>query len=67
MPRSRGGNNSWENLVTCCNSCNVKKGDKTPDEAGFKLNIKPYTPSHIIFMFKANKPKENWKPFIIFG
>jgi 5-methylcytosine-specific restriction endonuclease McrA len=64
LPRSKGGLNSWENLVTCCSFCNVKKGDKTPEEAGMKLSAKPYVPNHIVFMFKAYKPKESWKPYM---
>ena len=45
MPRSRGGDNSWTNLVTCCHKCNLNKADKTPAEAGMVLRIKPYEPT----------------------
>jgi len=45
LPKSRGGTNGWTNLMTCCQSCNVKKDNKTPDEAKMKLNKKPYTPT----------------------
>jgi 5-methylcytosine-specific restriction endonuclease McrA len=41
VPRSRGGRSSWENLVACCYRCNNDKGDRTPEEAGFKLARKP--------------------------
>jgi 5-methylcytosine-specific restriction endonuclease McrA len=41
MPRSRGGRSSWENLVACCYSCNNSKGDRTPEEAGLKLQRRP--------------------------
>jgi len=44
IPKSKGGRNTWENLVTCCTKCNLKKGDKTPEQAGLKLNSKPYEP-----------------------
>jgi hypothetical protein len=37
MPKSRGGSNSPSNLVACCQKCNSKKGDRTPDEAGMPL------------------------------
>lgn len=33
-PKSRGGKETWENLVTSCKICNCLKGDKTPEEAG---------------------------------
>ena len=45
IPKSKGGQNTWMNLVTCCSSCNRLKGDRTPDEAGMKLLIKPFEPS----------------------
>lgn len=37
MPKSRGGKDTWENLVTACKKCNSKKGDRTPREAGMPL------------------------------
>jgi 5-methylcytosine-specific restriction endonuclease McrA len=47
LPRSRGGKNSWTNLVTCCQKCNLKKGNKTPEEARMLLRIKPSEPSYV--------------------
>tara|TARA_R100001510_G_scaffold56437_1_gene62020 strand:- start:637 stop:1143 length:507 start_codon:yes stop_codon:yes gene_type:complete len=44
MPRSRGGQNTWTNLVACCKKCNQKKRDRTPSEAGMKLIKKPLKP-----------------------
>jgi len=41
IPRSRGGPNSWSNLVSCCKKDNLRKGDRTPEEAGMKLIHKP--------------------------
>ena len=45
LPKCRGGKNIWSNLVTCCNSCNSKKNDKTPEEAGMKLLVNPIEPN----------------------
>lgn len=45
LPRSRGGANSWENLVTCCARCNGKKDNRTPEEAGMKMRLKPVAPT----------------------
>ena len=45
IPKSRGGSNGWNNLVTCCSRCNSFKGDKTPEEAGMKLRFKPTVPN----------------------
>jgi CRISPR/Cas system Type II protein with McrA/HNH and RuvC-like nuclease domain len=47
QPRSRGGRNTWTNLVTCCSKCNHKKGNKTPEEANMKLRRKPYEPTFV--------------------
>jgi len=44
-PVSRGGDWSWENLVTCCTACNGKKGSKTLAELGWKLRKQPRAPS----------------------
>jgi 5-methylcytosine-specific restriction endonuclease McrA len=44
-PKSRGGGNTWKNLVTCCKSCNNKKDNRTPKEAGMDLLVKAYTPT----------------------
>ena len=41
IPKSRGGKNSYENLVSCCVSCNRKKDDRTPEEAGMPLLNRP--------------------------
>lgn len=44
MPRSRGGADSWENLVACCLKCNNLKGDRTPGEMNWALRSKPRPP-----------------------
>lgn len=44
MPRSRGGRDTWENLAACCLSCNHRKGDRTPEEAGMRLRWHPWRP-----------------------
>ena len=41
LPKSRGGDGSWGNLVSCCKKDNHRKGDRTPEEAGMKLIHKP--------------------------
>jgi hypothetical protein len=44
IPKSRGGKNSWTNMVTCCSKCNSKKGDRTPEEANMK-SVYPKEPT----------------------
>ena len=44
VPKSKGGQNTWTNLVAACKKCNQKKGDRTPDQAGMKLIKQPIKP-----------------------
>jgi 5-methylcytosine-specific restriction endonuclease McrA len=48
IPRSRGGENTWTNLVTCCKRCNQKKGNRTPEEADMSLLNKPIKPKNSV-------------------
>lgn len=50
LPKSRGGVNSWDNLVTCCRKCNARKDNNTPEEARMTMRTRPFTPTfnHII-------------------
>ena len=45
IPRSRGGRESWHNLVTACQRCNTIKGDRTPQEADMQMTQEPLTSS----------------------
>jgi 5-methylcytosine-specific restriction endonuclease McrA len=47
IPRSRGGRNTWENLVSCCRNCNTKKSNRTPKEANMKLLCSPRQPKFL--------------------
>lgn len=44
QPKSRGGSDSWENLVACCVRCNNLKADKTLRELGWSLSVQPRQP-----------------------
>ena len=44
LPRSRGGGDTWENLVACCLRCNSLKGNRTPEEMGWSLRSRPRAP-----------------------
>lgn len=48
-PRSKGGRSSWMNLVAACRTCNNRKRDRTPEEAGMKLRVTPYAPKRKAF------------------
>ncbi|QEY32199.1 HNH endonuclease [Synechococcus sp. RSCCF101] len=54
LPRSRGGADVWENVVTACLRCNVRKGNRTPQEAGMPLHRAPRRP-HSSLTFEATR------------
>lgn len=47
VPRAQGGHTSWENIVTCCLPCNVKKGGRTPAQAHMRLLRQPARPDRL--------------------
>jgi len=49
VPRSRGGLRTWQNLVAACSSCNRRKGNRLPREAGMALRVKPQAPRYVAF------------------
>lgn len=66
IPRSRGGDTTWENIVTSCARCNRKKGDQTPAEAGMSLETKPIEPRWWPFSLSSfdGKHPELWEPYL---
>lgn len=55
VPRSKGGPNKWENVVTSCSSCNKFKDDRTPEQAGMKLLYIPYAPCRAEHLLLLNR------------
>ena len=69
MPRSRGGGDSWDNITTACLSCNVRKGSRTPEEAGMPLTRVPRRP-HSSLSFEAVRQIDSgryleWAKYVI--
>ena len=65
LPKGRGGQDSWENLVTACKFCNQKKGNKTPEEANMELRRKPKRPNRLHYFYKyVNEKQKEWKPYL---
>lgn len=50
VPRWMGGPHTWDNLVACCRKCNLKKGDKTPQQAKMRLRTLPRRPHFIPYI-----------------
>lgn len=65
IPRERGGQDTWENLVTACARCNIVKGNKTPEEAGMILMKRPVKPNRIhYFQQFVGMKQQEWRPFL---
>lgn len=63
-PSSRGGQDTWENLVTACIKCNTKKGNRTPQEAEMVLHIIPKTPFNKLHLTINTSNVSDWKDYV---
>ena len=65
LPKTRGGRDTWENMVCACLKCNNRKGDRTPEQAGVKLARKPRLPNHVTFIKRfVGIPDQRWRPYL---
>jgi len=71
VPHSQGGHSTWENVVCCCVQCNLKKGARTPKQAGMTLLKKPRKPpwwstvsGDLIVFLKHGAHHKEWAPFL---
>jgi 5-methylcytosine-specific restriction endonuclease McrA len=55
QPISRGGRDVWENVVSACLGCNVRKGGRNPAQAGMPLLAVPYRPSWVEHLILSNR------------
>jgi 5-methylcytosine-specific restriction endonuclease McrA len=67
IPQSRGGIDSWGNLVSCCTSCNAKKGNRTPREAGMCLLREPKPPFNKVHLTIHSSNVNDWKEYVYFN
>jgi hypothetical protein len=63
LPRSRGGEDTWENLVVACSSCNTKKGSMLLEHTGMKLARKPKAPVNKMIFDLEKTNVEEWKQY----
>jgi 5-methylcytosine-specific restriction endonuclease McrA len=65
VPRSRGGESIWENVVTSCAPCNLRKGNRTLDEVGMRLHAQPRPPAPALFVtLSAPRIPAGWQPYL---
>jgi 5-methylcytosine-specific restriction endonuclease McrA len=55
LPISRGGDNTWVNVVTACSRCNLRKGNRTPEEAHFRLQATPAEPTGVELIWAVRR------------
>ncbi|GAB4529948.1 MAG: HNH endonuclease [Anaerolineae bacterium] len=66
LPRSRGGHTTWDNVVTACQRCNGRKGNRTPDEANMKLQSKPVQPRYVaLAMVESPDARQAWRKYML--
>ena len=64
-PKTKGGLDTWENLVAACQPCNRKKGNRTPKEAGMPLKRMPRKPNKIhYFQQFISEQQGAWRPYL---
>jgi 5-methylcytosine-specific restriction endonuclease McrA len=69
IPRSKGGQTTWENVVAACSPCNLRKGGRMPKEAGMHPAIWPFEPTVYDLQdrgraFPPNHLHESWRDFL---
>ncbi|MGF3056838.1 HNH endonuclease [Microbacterium sp. YY-01] len=65
VPRSRGGADSWENLVACCLHCNNVKSDRTPQEMGWRLRTPLRSPRTTHWFVRGvERTNPQWEPYL---
>jgi hypothetical protein len=67
IPVARGGHKGWDNIVTCCISCNRRKGDATPEEIGFHLVRKPRRPAALPYLTLSlglHRAPASWRDYL---
>jgi HNH endonuclease len=68
VPRSKGGTDTWTNLVAACKACNNRKANRTPELAGMKLHYVPYVPNRYeAFILSNRKTLTDQMEFLLLG
>ena len=68
IPRSRGGSTCWENVITSCAPCNVRKGACLPSEVGMSVSRKPRPPLPGDFVLASQRSvPDAWLPYLDFA
>jgi hypothetical protein len=64
IPKSKGGGDTWENLVVACVSCNTKKGNKLLENTDMRLVKKPRAPINKAMLYLNGTKNPEWKEYM---
>jgi 5-methylcytosine-specific restriction endonuclease McrA len=69
IPRSRGGRTTWENVVTACSCCNLRKANRLPHESAMFPRHRPVQPTTFLLQengrgFPPNHLHRSWRDFL---
>lgn len=67
IPRIHGGLTDWTNIVTCCISCNRRKGGKSLEQSGMQLRRLPKKPAwqpYVTMAMGLRNPPESWRGYL---
>jgi 5-methylcytosine-specific restriction endonuclease McrA len=65
VPRSRGGDHTWENVVAACGRCNTSKRDRLLEETGMRLRCRPRAPSPLTWVATAvTRVPDEWAHYL---
>jgi 5-methylcytosine-specific restriction endonuclease McrA len=65
LPRSKGGQHEWENVVAACRPCNVRKRDRLLEETSMRLARRPVQPrDHSWIVVAVDRVPEGWAPYL---
>ncbi len=65
IPKSKGGKDGWDNLVTACRPCNGEKADLTLEEFGKEIP-QPKRPHYFMLMKQTGEIPQEWEKFLLF-
>jgi len=70
VPRHLGGKHTWDNLVSACAACNLRKAGKTLKQAGMKLLHTPIRPVYTNYCgipYNVLQAQQQWRKYVIAG
>ena len=67
LPRAQGGKTEWTNIVAACMRCNALKADRTPEQAGLRLQRPVARPAYMPAVSPSDAMHESWREYLAWG